>query len=962
MNKRTNIFNIPLSCSFWDTLAEIYLKEYHDNDLGLSEMLFLVPNRRASQALINAFVRQKGITPAILPEIIPIAEIDDDELFFSGGTISFADKTVISKEERLFLFVRLIMSKPDTFGLKQISSAQALSLAVELANLIDTVSTLGLSFDKLKDLVSEKYATHWQETLKLLKIITEYWPLILKERNAVDLCDVKKETLFKQAEVWQKDKTARHIVAAGITASFPQVVKILQVITELPKGEIYFAGIDTFADDAYWSYIDETHPQFELKELLAKLGVDRAEIGDIILKKNPAKEHFISELMRPAEVSDAWRRLKNQIDVDALLNGMEVINCDTERDEATAIALKMRGALTYPEKTAALITYDRNLARRVAMELTRFGINIDDSAGTPFHLCPLGIFLRLIMEAAEDFTSNVKLFSLLKHPFALFDFNVAEFRDKVYHYEKSLRQSYQSADENDTAFITDVRAYLEPFAQMLSAEKISFGILLKTHIELAEKIATSQNISGNNILWQGNAGKCGAQFITKILASAESLGDIRGKDYPALLSALMSLETVRANYGMHPRLSILGPIEAKLCHFDYVILGEMNEGVWPKPANADMWMSRPMKKDFGFALPEKSIGILAADLCCFLAADNVILTRAERVNGVPMKKSRWLLRLQTVLKALDLDIEQLINPDFYNFVHNIDKPSFYKPIKSPQPTPPVSARPRKFSASAVDLLMSDPYSFYAKYILKLYPLDDLDIPLDQRAYGTLIHAIIEDFNNLYPADLPQNALEILLDLGKKHFAEQKIAGELAAFWLPKFVATAYWIIQEEKDYRFNVLRVNNEIKGEIKYTLPKGDVTFTAIADRVDVLKDGKVNIIDYKTGNIPTDKQVNNGYALQLPLEGLIAQKNGFTEINNKEVKNLIYWQLGKKNLEISAETTEILKKCEAFLLELIKTFDNQEMPYYFRPVPKFIIKNRDYEHLSRVREWSVLEDSEES
>lgn len=961
MNKRTNIFNIPLSCSFWDTVAEIYLKKYQNDDIGLSEMLFLVPNRRACQSLINAFVRQKGVTPAILPEIVPIAEIDDDELFFSGALTSFADKTVISKEERLFLFVRLIMSKPNTFGLKQISSAQALSLAIDLANLIDTVSTLGLSFDKLQDLVPEKYATHWQETLKLLKIITEYWPLILKERNAVDLCNVRKDILFKQAEIWQKSCTTRHIVAAGITASFPQIVAILQVIAELPKGEIYFAGVDTFADDLYWSYIDETHPQFELKELLEKLKIDRSEITEVVSKTNPLKEQFISELMRPAEVSDAWRRLNNKMDTEAILKGMEVINCDTERDEATAIALKMREVLTYPEKTAALITYDRNLARRVATELARFDINIDDSAGMPFHLCPLGIFLRLIMEAAEELNSEVKLFSLLKHPFALFRLDAAEFRDRVYRYEITLRQQRKIFDEENMGFIENIYAELTPFSDMLKAEKISFETALKTHIELAEKIASSKNISGDKILWQGNAGKCGAQFITKILASAKSLGDIRGSDYPALLSTLMSMETVRANYGMHPRLSILGPIEARLCHFDYVILGEVNEGVWPKPANADMWMSRPMKKDFGFALPEKNIGILAADLCCFLAADNVILTRAERVDGVPMKKSRWLLRLQTVLKALGSDIEQLINLGFYKFIHNIDKPSHYQPIKSPQPTPPVTARPRSFSASAVDLLMSDPYSFYARYILKLYPLNDLDMPLDQRAYGTLIHAIIEDFNNQYPEALPDNALEILLELGKKHFAEQNIAKELAAFWIPKFAVTAHWIIQQERDYRFEVVKVNNEIKGEIKYTLPAGDVSFTAIADRVDVLKDGKINIIDYKTGNIPTDKQLKNGYALQLPLEGLIAQRNGFVKIQNKEVEDLIYWQLGKKDLKISAETTEILEKCEAFLLELVKTFDNPNMPYHFRPVPKFIIKNRDYEHLARVREWSVLEESEE-
>lgn len=964
MDKYKNIFNIPLSCSFWDTLAEIYLKKYQKDDLGLASVLFLLPNRRACQSLVSAFVRQKGITPAILPEVVPIAEIDDDELFFSNfsdANLALSSKTIISKEERLFLFVRLIMSKPDTFGLKQISLAQALSLARDLANLIDTVSTQGLSFDKLNDLVPDKYATHWQETLQLLRIITEFWPKILAERNAADMCDIRKDILFKQAEIWQKENTPRHIVAAGITAGFPQIINMLNVISKLPNGEIYFAGLDLYANEQYWETVDETHPQFELKELLTALELEREKITDVCPATNPIRERFISEIMRPAQVSDAWRAINDKIDTHSAIKGMYLITCNTLRDEATAIALKMREVLTFPEKTAALITYDRNLARRVAAELERFEIKIDDSAGLPFHLSPLGIFLRLIVEAAEDMESDVKLISLLKHPFSLFGYNAGEFRRNVYNYELKLRHSHRPVDEKIASFAKDIREKLETLAKLLQAEKISLGEILKAHIALAEDIATSADEIGDKILWRGNAGKCGAQFISKLLESADSLGYISGREYSAFLSELMSLENVRANYGVHPRLSILGPIEARLCHFDYVILGEVNEGVWPKPATADMWMSRPMKKDFGFALPEKNIGILGADLCCFLASDNVILTRAERVDGVPMRKSRWLLRMETVLKALGSDIEALSHQEFFVLANKVDMPQAFHPIKTPEPKPPVEARPRKLSASAVDLLMSDPYSFYAKYILKLYPLDDLDIPLDQRDYGTLIHAIIEDFNNQYPDKLPDNALELLLGLGKKHFREANIAKELEAFWWPKFAATARWIIAQEKDYRSDVEKVNNEISGEITYTLPQGAVTFTAKADRVDELKNGKINIIDYKTGSIPTEKQVINGYALQLPLEGIIASRQGFDNLQSKEVENLIYWQLGKKELEVSAEKTKILEKCEAFLLELIKTFDNPNMPYYFRPVPKFIIKNRDYEHLARLREWSVQEDSGE-
>lgn len=965
-NYLKNVFNIRLSCSFWDVLAQIYLKKYKTDTLKLASVIFLVPNRRACQALTNAFIREQGLTPTILPQIIPIAEIDDDELFFSqfssGGKVE-QTKRVISKEERLFLFSRLIMSKPSDFGLKQISLAQAVNLALDLGNLIDTACQQGLSFDKLENLVPEKYATHWQETLKLLKIITEFWPQILEERQAIDSCELKKQILFQQADIWQKENTEKNIIAAGITAGFPAVVNMLKTIQNLPNGEIYFAGIDCFADDDYWNAIDDSHPQFELKELLTQLNISRGQIKDVVLPKNTEREKFISELMRPASVSDKWRHLPQMIDLEKAVQGIRYINCNTQRDEALAIALKIRQVLCLPEKNVALITYDRNLARRVTAELERFEIKADDSAGVPLNLTPTGIYLRLIAEAAEDIESNVKLISFLKHPYTRLNMPAADFHKQTYNYELQLRQRNNN-DLSDEAksFINSVQDVLSELHTMLTAPAVEFSDILQLHIKTAELFAASDAAESKNILWRGDAGKCAAQFVTKMLDSANVLGTISGKDYIPLFCELAGLETVRSNYGTHPRIHILGPIEARLNHFDYVILGEVNEGIWPKPAQADMWMSRPMKKDFGFSLPEKNIGILGADLCGFLAADNVILTRAERIDGAPMKKSRWLLRLETILYALNSDIEVLKDDDFFVLANQADKPVSYIPIKAPTPCPPTEARPRKLSASGVDLLVADPYSVFAKYILKLYPLNELDMPMDQRDYGTLIHAIIEEFNNAYPAALPDNALDILLEIGKKHFERLQIDDDKRTFWWPKFVKTAEWIMAQEKEYRNNISAVHNEVSGEITYDLANGPFSFTAIADRIDELKDGGLNIIDYKTGQIPSQKQVESGHALQLLLEGLIAQKGGFSKIKRADIRQAIYWQLGSKRLDLVPEEKNLIDKCEDYLLRLISTFEFETTPYHSRPVPKFIPKNKDYEHLSRIKEWSVQEDGEES
>ena len=961
-----NIYNIPLSCSFWDSLAKIYLDKFKTDYLDLASALFLVPNRRACQSLIAAFIRTQGLKPTILPQIIPITEIDDDALFFNTFDVENVSSDIgsaISKEERLFLFTRMIMSKPADFGLKQISLAQALNLALNLADLIDNATNQGLSFDKLTDLVPEKYAAHWQETLQLLKIITDFWPEILNERKAVDVAKLKNILLYRQADIWEKEKTPRTIVAAGITANFPAITRVLKVISNLQNGAIYFAGIDSFADNAYWQAIDEVHPQFELKELLSSLSLERSQIANICSPKNPLRERFISEVMRPAVVSHNWQYLNPEILPEKSWQDIELIECHTQRDEALAIALKMREVLFIPEKTAALITYDRNLARRVSCELARFNIQIDDSAGIPLGLTPIGIFLRLLAEAADDLDSNTRLIALLKHPLCLYHSDAATCRDYVYKYELFLRQKKHSSDDAISSFIADIKSKLQKFSLLLHAPCISFDDILQAHLLLAEEFSTAKDATDKNILWQGDAGKCAAQFFTKIMESASHLGTISGKDYLSLLCELMNKESVRRNYGTHPRLSILGPIEARLCHFDYVILGEINEGIWPKPAASDMWMSRPMKKDFGFSLPEKSIGILASDLCTFLASEHVILTRAERIDGVPMKKSRWLLRIETVLQAAGTGIETLQHPDFTSFTEKLDFPDKYISIGAPAPCPPVEARPRKLSASAVDLLVTDPYSVFAKYILHLYPLDDLDQSLDQRDYGTLIHGIIEDFNNLYPAQFPDKALELLILLGKKHFDSFHLNQELFTFWWQKFINIAIAYIAQ--DNREDVSSIRNEINGAIQYNLPQGVFTFTAKADRIDILKNNQINIIDYKTGAIPTKKQIMNGHALQLLLEGLIAEKGQFESIDNFKLSQLTYWHLGetvsnKNLLIIDPKEDDVLNKCEEYLIRLVSTFDFPSTPYYSRPIPKYISKNKDYEHLARIKEWSVQEDGE--
>jgi len=264
------------------------------------------------------------------------------------------------------------------------------------------------------------------------------------------------------------------------------------------------------------------------------------------------------------------------------------------------------------------------------------------------------------------------------------------------------------------------------------------------------------------------------------------------------------------------------------------------------------------------------------------------------------------------------------------------------------------------SASAVENWMRDPYIIYAKYILKLKKLDELEQDLSLKDYGTIIHAVLEKFNNRHPADFPKNAKAELLELGREYFAENKVAMETRAFWWPTFEKTVDWLVGAERNYRPQVRKVHSEIEGSFSFEAPAGKFTITAKADRVDETTDGKINVIDYKTGYARSVKEVEGGYAPQLPIEGLIAKFGGFQNIPATEVGRLIYWQLGRQETVIENNMNELLDKSYERIVTLASVFDFEKTAYISQPNPKQAPKYSDYEHLARVREWSVTENEE--
>ncbi|WP_404326023.1 PD-(D/E)XK nuclease family protein [Aerophototrophica crusticola] len=417
-----NLFTLPPSLPFVDALAAGVLDQVGTDPLALSQATILLPTARAKRSLREAFLRRSEGQVTLLPRISSLNDVDEDELSLrleglagSAGGLDLAP--AISPLRRQLLLTRLVTQVPDFTA----TIPQAARLAKELGKLIDQVQTEGLDFARLTDLVPEDYAEHWQKTLRFLTIVTEHWPAMLAAEGCVDPAADRNARLAALAQAFQADPPAGPVIAAGSTGSIPATADLLAVIARLPRGAVVLPGLDQDMDALSWEALDPAHPQFGLKSLLDRLGVRREEVrpwpvpADVVPCSPASRGWLLAEALRPADTTEAWRDLDSLPD-DAL-DGLMRVDAPTPQEEAGTIALILRQVLETPRQTAALVTPDRDLARRVAMELRRWGVEVDDSAGRPLSATPVGSFLRLLADTAVD-PSPVRWLSLLKHPLA----------------------------------------------------------------------------------------------------------------------------------------------------------------------------------------------------------------------------------------------------------------------------------------------------------------------------------------------------------------------------------------------------------------------------------------------------------------------------------------------------------------------------------------------------------------
>ncbi len=980
---RTILPGVP----FVDALAAGLTASFGDDPLALIRATVLLPTRRACRALGEAFLRQCGGAAMLLPRMMPMGDLEEEAP--SAGDESIVAEAVelppaMPALRRRVLLSRLILrhgARPELGGHGPVTPAQAARLADGLADFLDQVQIENLSFDGLKDLAPERFARHWQITLDFLTILTEHWPAILAEQGCVDPAARRNLVIEAQCNAWRDRPPTEAVIAAGSTGTVPATAKLLELVAGLPDGMVVLPGLDTTLTVDAAANLPPTHPQAGMARLVDRLGVAPADVAEWpstgLAATSPARAGLINAALRPPAAEPG--PLSEAVVADATA-GVRLVACPGPQEEAGVIALAMRRALEVPERTAALVTPDRALARRVTAELRRWGVEIDDSAGTPLAHTPPGVFLRLAAAFAAERAAPVPLLSLFKHPLASGGMEPAAFRANVRRLERAalrgprpapglaaLRRLLGRAAPDELLSWFDALAEMaRPFMDAVQRPAVAVADLVSAHVAFAEALSAGPDGDGSRRLWAGEAGDAAAGFIAQLNQAVGHFAPVAGADYAALFETLMDGEVVRPRYGLHPRLHIWGLLEARLQHADLVCLGGLNEGAWPPEAHADPWLSRPMRQVFGLPPPERRIGLTAHDFAQAFSAPDVLLTRAARVEGTPTVPSRWLLLIENVIDAAGMDgkallAKQVDGDDWLGWQAALDRPGKVQPVAPPRPCPPVAARPRGLSVTRVETWMRDPYEIYARYVLKLVPLDAIDSSPGAADRGTVVHKAIEDFMQAWPDALPDDIRAELLEVGRQAFGRQLLAlPGVRAFWWPRFERIAAWFADQEPGYRATLTESRSEVVGKLEFQAPAGLFTLTAKADRIDRLTAGGLAIIDYKTGAIPRRGDIEGGLAPQLPLEAAIARAGGFEGIAAAEVMALAYWRLSGgdppgETVAAGADIAALADAAQDGLDRLIARFDDAATPYLSRPDPHRAPRFPDYAHLARVQEWSV-------
>ncbi|MEH3107229.1 MAG: double-strand break repair protein AddB [Sphingomonas fennica] len=969
------VFTIPPHRGFADALAAGLIARTAAEPLGLARAIVILPSNRAALTVSEAFVRLAG-DGLLLPRLVPIGGIEGEEGVAAAFDPADADPVppAIDPLHRRMILARLICEGRAQAG-DPVETGEALRLAADLARVIDQLAAEDVAPARLAEAVPAELSRHWERSLAVLRLILDRWPQELVAAGRLDPAERRNRLLRRTARAWRRVPPPGLVVAAGITATSPAIAELMGVIARLERGLVVLPGLDRAMREPEWAALGpdeagrgiETHPQYALKLLIDRMSVARGEVrpwrhggGG---RAPAARSRAIGNALAPAAFTARWQVLKP---ADRRLTGVRAADFATPADEAQAIAIHLREAIEAPGRTAALVTPDRGLAARVSAHLRRWGIVADDTAGRPLAATPPGTLLLSLAEAAAEGFAPVATVALLKHPLVRAGAGRLDWLDGVRRLDRALRgprpapglagiaAHLDGGDEREAIVRRRAKPLWEEAAALLLPLETAFAGPEAPLPALLAAIREGAEALAGDAAWAAPAGRAAADLLAALEAAAPlGPGTIRIAAFPAILRQWLDEVAVRPPQGGHPRVAIRGLIEARLAQADVTVIGGLNEGVWPTAAAPDPWLAPALRSALGLPGMERRIGVQAHDLAGALGGGQVLVTRSRRDARAPTVASRFWLRMEAMTGGLTRA------PRLARLAQAIDAPARFRPADRPAPRPPVEDRPDRIAVTRLDRLKADPFAFYASQMLRLSRWDAIDADPSAAWRGSAIHAVFEAWmreDDCRPDALAPRA-EAMLAEAARHPV-------LRALWTPRLMEAIAWAGETVAAMR---AEGRTPLVAEIDGATDIFGITLEGKVDRIDRLANGGLAIVDYKTGQPPAARAVAAGYAMQLGLLGLIAERGGFQGAEGTP-ERFEYWSLasaprggglghvstpvgprrGGEEIDPADFTTRAARILEAAVLDYLKG----DKPFEAKLHPEHAPYD-DYDQLMRLDEW---------
>ncbi|RAN34412.1 double-strand break repair protein AddB [Hyphomonas pacifica] len=1006
---RPRVWTVPPGEDFLKVFAKALAEDVHlsTHPDALADAIIYVPNRRSARALSAALFEAAYESPILPPEIRALGDLESDDLPPVAESSLIDLPPALSSGKRLGLLASMVQTFYRVNYETELPASSALSAAMELSRLLDQ-SHLSPDTDwkELPNLVKDAdLARHWESSARFLEIITTAWPALLEEQGVSDPLERRLKAAKATAEAWLAYPPEAPVIIAGSTGATPAGRELMKAALQLPRGMVVLPGLDLDADEeARVSILGEVgHPQNVLFQTLGHLNVAPEAVsqwpGASLARDRQARRRMIHEALAPADATADWRDTLDklaaaaEVSVEAFaadaLQGLSIIEAADEADEAASVALILRETLEEAGRSAALITPDAGLARRVSALLRRWGVDAPPSAGMPLSRTLAGSFIGLCAQWATDPSDPTLLVSVLNHALAaplpgLSNLELYFLRGpRRWTSLEGLRESIRTRHEIEPYpnFTVDHQAEAEALVGKLLAIFKDTGADLSQRADIfggdgLERIALlAAAVSETPLPWAGEDGAAASRLMEFVSEVSEYLTPMPPAALADLVNAQAAQMTVSLKQDEHPHLFIWGPLEARLQSADRVILAGLNEDVWPKRPAPDAFLPRHFRKELGLSDPEDRMGLAAHDFAQLASAPDVTLVYSARRNDAPAVASRWVWRLKTLAEgALDDKAKAMLSPE------GLDPLKLSEALKQmgvdalaqdfsaePVPTARPEGWPKKLSVTRVDTLQRDPYALWAEQVLELVRIDPLGGDLGPAPRGTAVHKALEDFEE---ADKPKTA-DYLLELLHRELMR---VGETEEAWAARkavWAGTSEWYVNWRKDRDVGGGKPKFEVRGNIELELDGGPFRLSATADRIEMNSTGEIVIVDFKTGNPPREKEVGAGLSQQMPLQALIAQKGGYEKVPAARVDQLHYvafkakpdaFTLGGKH-NLPSDPAEMAEIAEEGLRRLIVQYRNPSAAFLSAPRVKFVKYDNGFNLLARRAEWAGdTEDGEAS